>query len=86
MIIINIKFLRQIKNLQLIFLRFSIMGSNKNKSGNKKSEFSTKVLEKSKKIIEITSEDIEGWLVANDGALTVALDVNISEPSNLSSK
>ena len=62
------------------------MGSNKNKSGNKKSEFSTKVLEKSKKIIEITSEDIEGWLVANDGALTVALDVNISEPSNLSSK
>ena len=28
------------------------MGSNKNKSGNKKSEFSTNVLEKSKKIIE----------------------------------
>ena len=30
--------------------------------------------------VEITSQDIEGWLVANQGALTVALDVTISEP------
>jgi isoleucyl-tRNA synthetase len=29
--------------------------------------------------VEITSQDIEGWLVANDGHLTVALDVTISE-------
>lgn len=29
--------------------------------------------------IEIISEDIPGWLVANDGPLTVALDVNITE-------
>lgn len=29
--------------------------------------------------VEITSQDIEGWLVANDGALTVALDVTINE-------
>ncbi len=29
--------------------------------------------------VEITSKDIEGWLVANDGALTVALDVTITE-------
>jgi isoleucyl-tRNA synthetase len=29
--------------------------------------------------VEITSKDIEGWLVANEGALTVALDVTISE-------
>lgn len=28
---------------------------------------------------EITSEDIPGWLVANDGKLTVALDINITE-------
>ena len=28
---------------------------------------------------EISSKDIEGWLVANEGALTVALDVTISE-------
>ncbi len=29
--------------------------------------------------VEITSQDIEGWLVANEGAVTVALDVTISE-------
>lgn len=29
--------------------------------------------------VEITSQDIEGWLVANQGGLTVALDVVISE-------
>ena len=29
--------------------------------------------------VEITSQDIEGWLVANEGVLTVALDVTISE-------
>jgi isoleucyl-tRNA synthetase len=29
--------------------------------------------------VEITSEDIPGWLVTNEGSLTVALDVNITE-------
>lgn len=29
--------------------------------------------------VEIASQDIEGWLVANEGALTVALDVTISD-------
>ncbi|PNQ74958.1 isoleucine--tRNA ligase [Hanstruepera neustonica] len=29
--------------------------------------------------VEISSQDIEGWLVANEGALTVALDVTISD-------
>ena len=29
--------------------------------------------------VEIISEDIPGWLVANEGAITVALDINISE-------
>ncbi len=29
--------------------------------------------------VEIMSEDIEGWLVANHGAITVALDININE-------
>lgn len=29
--------------------------------------------------VEILSEDIPGWLVANDGPITVALDINISE-------
>jgi isoleucyl-tRNA synthetase len=29
--------------------------------------------------VEITSEDIPGWLVASEGMLTVALDVNITQ-------
>ncbi|HRW63735.1 MAG TPA: DUF5915 domain-containing protein, partial [Bacteroidales bacterium] len=29
--------------------------------------------------VEIISEDIPGWLVANDGKLTVALDINVTE-------
>jgi isoleucyl-tRNA synthetase len=29
--------------------------------------------------VEISSEDIPGWLVANEGKLTVALDVNITQ-------
>jgi isoleucyl-tRNA synthetase len=29
--------------------------------------------------VEITTEDIPGWLVANDGSLTVALDVTITD-------
>jgi isoleucyl-tRNA synthetase len=29
--------------------------------------------------VEIISEDIPGWLVANEGTITVALDVNITE-------
>ncbi|TLX73968.1 isoleucine--tRNA ligase [Labilibacter sediminis] len=29
--------------------------------------------------VEIMSEDIPGWLVANEGKLTVALDINVSE-------
>ena len=29
--------------------------------------------------VEISSKDIEGWLVANEGGLTVALDVTITE-------
>jgi isoleucyl-tRNA synthetase len=29
--------------------------------------------------VEITSQDIEGWLVANEGALTVALDVTVTD-------
>ena len=29
--------------------------------------------------VEITTEDISGWLVANDGSLTVALDVTITD-------
>ncbi len=29
--------------------------------------------------VEILSEDIPGWLVANEGSITIALDINITE-------
>ena len=29
--------------------------------------------------VEIISEDIPGWLVANEGRLTVALDITVTE-------
>jgi isoleucyl-tRNA synthetase len=29
--------------------------------------------------VEILSEDIPGWLVASEGAITIALDINVSE-------
>ncbi|WP_460893859.1 isoleucine--tRNA ligase [Rufibacter soli] len=37
----------------------------------------------SREDVEIMSEDIPGWLVASEGALTVALDINISEELRL---
>lgn len=33
--------------------------------------------------VEITSEDIPGWLVANEGKLTVALDITVTEELKL---
>jgi len=33
--------------------------------------------------VEITSEDIPGWLVANEGKLTVALDITVTEDLKL---
>jgi len=38
-----------------------------------------KTIELSIEDVEITSEDIPGWLVATEGKITVALDVNITE-------
>jgi len=49
----------------------------------KQGEISLKVEEKFVNLtiaeVEISSQDIEGWLVANQGSLTVALDVTISD-------
>lgn len=38
-----------------------------------------KIIKLQRDDLEITSQDIEGWLVANEGNITVALDVTISE-------
>ena len=49
----------------------------------KQSEISLNINEKIVNLtideVEITSQDIEGWLVANQGGLTVALDVTITD-------
>lgn len=39
-----------------------------------------KIIKLQREDVEITSQDIEGWLVANEGKITVALDVTITEP------
>ncbi|WP_397444777.1 isoleucine--tRNA ligase [Polaribacter sp. R77954] len=49
------------------------------KDGNISVEVNGKNITLERADVEISSKDIEGWLVANEGALTVALDVTISE-------
>lgn len=49
------------------------------KEGSLSIEISGKVLILTIEDVEITSQDIEGWLVANSGNITVALDITITE-------
>lgn len=42
-------------------------------------EINGKIITLEKSDVEITSQDIEGWLVASQGALTVALDVTLTD-------
>ncbi|SNR37552.1 Isoleucyl-tRNA synthetase [Lutibacter agarilyticus] len=49
------------------------------KEGQISLEINGKVVDLTQAEVEITSQDIEGWLVANQGGLTVALDVTITE-------
>jgi len=42
-------------------------------------EINGKIITLEKSDVEITSQDIEGWLVASSGALTVALDVTLND-------
>ena len=49
------------------------------KFGNISIEISGKEITLEREDVEIFSKDIEGWLVANEGGLTVALDVTITE-------
>jgi isoleucyl-tRNA synthetase len=48
------------------------------REGNIDVEINKKLVNLSLEEVEITSQDIEGWLVASSGGLTVALDVSIS--------
>ncbi|WP_139957060.1 isoleucine--tRNA ligase [Flavicella sediminum] len=49
------------------------------KDGKISLEINGKIVDLSTEEVEISSQDIEGWLVANQGSLTVALDVHISD-------
>ena len=49
------------------------------KQGEISIEINEKVVNLAQADVEITSQDIEGWLVANQGGLTVALDVTITD-------
>jgi isoleucyl-tRNA synthetase len=49
------------------------------KEGQKSLLIAEKIVILTKDDVEITSQDIEGWLVANQGSLTVALDVTITD-------
>ena len=49
------------------------------KEGKISLEINGKFVDLSTDEVEISSQDIEGWLVANQGGLTVALDVHISD-------
>ncbi len=49
------------------------------KEGKISLKINEKVVDLTIEEVEISSQDIEGWLVANQGGLTVALDVQISD-------
>jgi isoleucyl-tRNA synthetase len=52
---------------------------NIEQSGNMEVDINGKMITLGLADFEITSQDIEGWLVANEGTLTVALDVTITD-------
>ncbi len=49
------------------------------KTGSHAIQITNKTISLTIEDVEITSEDIPGWLVANEGGVTVALDIDISE-------
>ncbi|WP_179334186.1 isoleucine--tRNA ligase [Winogradskyella costae] len=71
------------KDMKLIASVVAGFGAGDIKNIEQNGELDIKIGEKSVTLgledVEITSQDIEGWLVANEGALTVALDVTINE-------
>ena len=71
------------KDMKLIAGAINTLSSDDIKTFEQNESFDVEINEKNITLgledVEITSQDIEGWLVANEGALTVALDVTISE-------
>ncbi|WP_159022369.1 isoleucine--tRNA ligase [Formosa sp. L2A11] len=71
------------KDMKLIASEIAKMASEDIKkieqSGSIDVEVNGKSITLGREDVEIISQDIEGWLVANEGNLTVALDITISE-------
>ncbi|MEH6408136.1 MAG: isoleucine--tRNA ligase, partial [Leeuwenhoekiella sp.] len=71
------------KDMRLIASKISAMGAEDiaeiEKVGKIEVEINGKIVTLESGDVEISSQDIEGWLVASSGSLTVALDVTITE-------
>ncbi|MDB4201837.1 isoleucine--tRNA ligase [Polaribacter sp.] len=74
------KFGKEMRSIASEVQRFTKEDISKiEKSGNISLEINGKEITLEREDVEISSKDIEGWLVANEGGLTVALDVTITE-------
>lgn len=71
------------KDMKLVAAAVAQLGQEAIQEIEQEGEISIEIENKSIKLqfqdVEITSQDIEGWLVATSGPLTVALDVTINE-------
>ncbi|MUP45233.1 isoleucine--tRNA ligase [Gramella sp. BOM4] len=71
------------KDIKLVISKINQFTSEDIAKIEREGEISVQINEKMVNLsldeVEITSQDIEGWLVASSGNLTVALDVSISE-------
>jgi isoleucyl-tRNA synthetase len=74
------RFGKDMKAIASAVMNFTAEDINKiEQNGNFNVEINGKNVTLERDDVEITSQDIEGWLVANEGSLTVALDVTISD-------
>ena len=74
------KFGKEMRFIAAAVQQFNQEDINKiEKDGNISIEINGKNIILERADVEISSKDIEGWLVANEGSLTVALDVTITE-------
>ncbi|MGC1203720.1 MAG: class I tRNA ligase family protein, partial [Flavobacteriaceae bacterium] len=74
------RFGKDMKAIANAVINFTAQDINKiEQNGNLNVEVNGKNITLERTDVEITSQDIEGWLVANEGTLTVALDVTIND-------
>ncbi|MDE6451156.1 MAG: class I tRNA ligase family protein, partial [Odoribacter sp.] len=71
------KYMKQISTLVTEMEQSDIFDFEKN--GHYSLTIGNDVIELGLEDVEILSEDIPGWLVANEGRLTVALDINVTK-------